>query len=434
MIFVFYFFTLVLVFLGYKSLRGGIDYLNYFKKELVKTQPDFTPYASVIVPCRGIEEGLRRNLSALFQQDYPKYEIIFVFDDEKDRAFTAVEDLVESHMDKMRADKTGNSPGKIIDILSGSNTPLSQRSDVEKPVTVKYVIAGRAEDEGQKVRNLREAVLETAARSEIFVFVDSDARPNKNWLRNLIAPLADETVGAATGYRWFISKSGGFSSQLRSVWNASIASALGANEKSNFCWGGATAIRRDTFEKLNIREKWRGTLSDDFVVATVLKQANLPIRFVPQALTATVEDCSFSELLEFTTRQMKITRVYAPNLWTASFAGSVLFSFTFLTGVLLLFFVCGWQFWTTLAFLLVIFALGMGKAYLRLSAVKLVLKSYEKELNQSFLWQTTLWTITPILFFYNDCAALLSRKIVWRGIEYELKSASETVIISDNTE
>ncbi len=434
MIFVFYFFALILVFLGYKSLRGGIDYLNYFKKELVKTEPDFTPYVSVIVPCRGVDEGFRRNLSALFEQNYPKYEIIFVFDDEKDQAFRAVEDLVESNTDKFRADETGNSPGKIIDVLNGSNVPLSQRADIEKLVTVKYVIAGRAEDEGQKVRNLRQAVLETAAHSEIFVFVDSDARPTANWMRDLIAPLEDETVGAATGYRWFISKSGGFSSQLRSVWNASIASALGANGKSNFCWGGATAIRRATFEKLNIREKWRGTLSDDFTVTRVLKEASLPICFVPQALTATVEDCSFSELLEFTTRQMKITRVYAPHLWKASFAGSFLFSFTFWTGVLLLFFVSGWQFQLTLAFLLVIFALGAGKAYLRLNAVKLVLESYEKELNKSFLWQMTLWTITPILFFYNDFASLLSRKIIWRGIEYELKSAGETVIISENVE
>jgi len=37
-------------------------------------------------------------------------------------------------------------------------------------------------------------------------------------------------------------------SHLRAVWNAAIASALGADEQKNFCWGGSTAIRRSTFE------------------------------------------------------------------------------------------------------------------------------------------------------------------------------------------
>ena len=79
-----------------------------------------------------------------------------------------------------------------------------------------------------------------------------------------------------------------------------------------------------------------------------------------------------------------------------------------------------------------IFALGAGKALVRLKAVKLILKDYEKELNRQFLPHLILWTITPLLYFYNSVRALFSRKIVWRGIEYELKSATETVILSTN--
>jgi cellulose synthase/poly-beta-1,6-N-acetylglucosamine synthase-like glycosyltransferase len=101
-----------------------------------------------------------------------------------------------------------------------------------------------------------------------------------------------------------------FASELRSAWNASIASALGPNLKSNFCWGGSTAIRRDVFERIDMREKWRGTLSDDFAVTRAIKAAGLAIYFVPKALIASVESCTFKELFEFTNRQMKITRVY----------------------------------------------------------------------------------------------------------------------------
>lgn len=399
MIFVFYFFAAILIFLGYKSLRGGIYYLLFFKQELAKPESNFTPFASIIVPCRGIDQDLRGNLTALFLQDYPNYEVVFAVDDETDESVKIIEEVC----------------------CQGA-----------KHIKSKIIIAGKATDSSQKVHNLREAVLEVSAQSEVFVFVDSDARANEDWLKNLIAPLQNENVGCATGYRWFISKRGGFSSQLRTVWNASIASALGAHQENNFCWGGATAVRREAFEKLEIREKWRGTLSDDFVVTQLMKAAKLTIYFVPQCLTATIEDCDFGELVEFSIRQMKITRVYAPNLWKASFVGSFLFTATFWTGVALLFFLSGWHFRLTLFLLSVIFALGAGKSWLRLNAVKLVLKNFEKELNRQFIWQITLWTITPALYFYNCFRALLSRKIIWRGIAYNLSSANSTEILSDS--
>ncbi|MGI8788103.1 MAG: glycosyltransferase [Pyrinomonadaceae bacterium] len=395
MIFVFYFFAAVLIFLGCKSLRGGIDYLAFFKRELARPESDFTPFCSIIAPCRGLDFDLKKNLAALFRQNYPRYEIVFAVDDERDEAVKIIKEVLR-----------------------------------ENAKFAKLFVAGKAENESQKVHNLRHAVREVSGESKAFVFVDSDARPNENWLRNLIAPLRDEKIGTATGYRWFVPKKNNLASLLRVVWNASIASSLGANEKNNFCWGGAMAIRRETFEKTNVRENWRGTLSDDFTVTRLMKKANLPIRFVPQCLTATVEDCTFRELVEFTNRQMKITRCYAAHLWKASLIGSLLFAATFWTGVALLFVLSGVHFWLTLVFVTVIFLLGAAKAQLRLKAVRLVLIDYEKQLNRQIFSHLTLWTITPILFFYNCVCALFSRKIIWRGIEYNLKSAAETEILS----
>lgn len=399
MIFLFYPFAAVLIFLGYKSLRSGIYYLQFFRQELAKPKSNFLPFSSIIVPCRGLDQNLHENLTALFSQNYPNYEVIFVVDDENDESV------------------------KIIKEVSRQGV---------KQAKSKLAVAGKTTDSSQKVHNLREAVLRVSDESEVFVFVDSDVRPDKDWLKNLIAPLKNEKIGCTTGYRWFISKRGGFSSQFRAVWNASIASALSANQYGNFCWGGSLGIRRETFEKLEIREKWRGTLSDDFVVTRRMQDAKLPIYFVPQCLTATVEDCTFRELLEFTTRQLKITRVYAPNLWKASFVGSFLFTAVFWSGILLLFFISGWHFWLIFVFIIVIFSLGAGKAWLRLTAAKLVLKDFEKELKRQFLWQITLWTISPALFFYNCFCALLSRKINWRGIKYNLLSPNSTKIISNN--
>lgn len=397
MIYLFYFFAAVLTFLGYKSLRGGINYLDFFRRELARPPSGYAPVCSIIAPCRGLDKDLRENLNALFSQSFPAYEIVFVVDAESDESVSIIKSAIAANA-----------------------------------VPAKIVIAGKAKNESQKVHNLRRAVLEVSGDSEIFVFVDSDARPGEGWLRNLIAPLEDESIGCATGYRWFVQKNGGFATHLRAVWNASIASALGANMKSNFCWGGSLALRRETFGRLNLRERWRGCLSDDFAITTAMKEAKLPIRFVPQCLTATIEDCTLREFLEFSTRQIKITRVCAAPLWTASLIGSLLFTVIFWSGIFLLFLLSGAHFWVTLFFLSLIFAFGAAKAWLRLQAVRLILKNYEKQLNKQLFAQLTFWAITPLVFFYNCVCALFSREIVWRGIRYRLKSATETEILSTN--
>jgi cellulose synthase/poly-beta-1,6-N-acetylglucosamine synthase-like glycosyltransferase len=395
-IFVFYFFALVLIALSYKSFRGGIAYLDFFKKELAKAPSRFTPFASVIAPCKGIDNELRENLAALLSQDYPGYEIVFVVDDETDPAVPAIRDVM-------------------------SNTSRPSR----------LVIAPKTTSSSQKIENLREAVLHAAEASEVLVFVDSDARPGRNWLRDLIAPLADEKIGAATGYRWFVSRVPDFASEMLSVWNASIASSLGPNLKSNFCWGGSTAIRREVFEKLDIRERWRGALSDDFTVTRVIKEAGMSVFFVPQALVASIENCSLSGLVEFTTRQMKITRVYSPDLWIAAFIGSGIFNLVFIWGIVVIIYrlFYGGRIWPAAAALVLVSAFSIGKSWLRSKAVRLVLKDHREELDRQSSWQNTLWALSPALFFFNAAAAALSRKITWRGITYELKSASETVII-----
>ncbi len=106
MIYVFYFFSAALVFLSYKSLRGGFAYLAYFKKELAKPESEYAPFVSVIAPCRGVDSGMKENLEKLFEQDFPVYEIIFVVDDETDEA---VEIIKKFHAKAQRAQSQNSS-------------------------------------------------------------------------------------------------------------------------------------------------------------------------------------------------------------------------------------------------------------------------------------------------------------------------------------
>ena len=397
MIIPFYILAALQLYFSYKSFRGGIDYLNYFKQQLSRPIPDYTPFATIFAPCRGVDQGMLGNFDALLRQDYPDYEVVFIVDDEADDATNVIE--------------------------------AAWRENLRQ---VKLVVAPKATDSGQKVTNLREGIQYADERSEVFVFADSDARTTNDWLRNLIAPVAADEIGAATGYRWFISKNQNFPSELRSMWNASIASALGRNRGSNFCWGGATAIRRDVFERLAISERWRGTLSDDFVIMRVMNEARLAIQFVPQALTPSIENCTFSELIEFTTRQMKLTRVYAPKLWLMSFLGAGLFNVVMIASLLIVILSKTNNITVAAALitLLLVTLLGIGKSWLRLRAIRMVLARYEGELGRQLFPQLTLWVLTPALFFINCAAALVSRRMTWRGTTYEMVSHNETRVIA----
>jgi ceramide glucosyltransferase len=397
---VFYFFAAIVLLQSFLSLRKGIRYLAFFRRELGAKRTLFMPPVSVIVPCRGLDQGIRHNLAPLFSQHYPSYELIFVSD---------------------RAD----------DPAMGVADWLNSENDNPGLTRVNLVTAGPATDSGQKVHNLMAAVREISTTSEVLAFVDTDARPEANWLRALVAPLEDDLVGASTGYRWFVPVQGGLASHLRSVWNASVASALGENDRSNFCWGGSTAIRKKLFEKLDMPERWRGSVSDDYGLTRALRDERPRIRFVPACLTPSPEDCTFRELIEFTTRQIKITRVYAPHLWKIVLVSNLLFAAVFFGGIALAIarLMSGLSAEWPLTIVGLIFLLGAWKSFYRIRAVALVLEDYHEELRSGLWAHLLLWPFTSLLYLYNALAAGMSRRISWRGLTYELKSPTETVII-----
>jgi ceramide glucosyltransferase len=390
LVYLYYFLAAVSCWFGLQSLLSGARFAAYVRRETSRPLPDFQPFVSVIAPGRGLEAGLIDNLRPLLTQDYPRYEVLFVFDDADDPAIRIVDELR----------RTASVPTRIV-------------------------IAGPATDSGQKVHNLRVAASEIDTQSEVLVFVDTDARPSPHWLRQLVAPLADETLGASTGYRWFVPERGGIASRLRSVWNASVASALGSDTAKNFCWGGSTAIRRTTFTQLNVSDHWRGTVSDDFTITRVLKEAKLPIHFTPNCLVASVGDCDFRELLEFTTRQIKITRVYSSHLWLPLLLGSALFTIAFFGGLILISVHPRQS--AAYVFPLIIFMLGATKSLIRFRAISSVLPETSRP---DLLAHIFLWPFASLLYLYNAIVAGFSRRITWRGITYELKSPREAVIIS----
>lgn len=374
-------------------MAGGIKYLRYFQRETAKPLPEGKRFCSLIIPCKGLDHGLEENLRAFLDQSHKTFEVLFVVESTHDAAVDVIEKLVAE--------------------FSHS----------------RMIIAAISQDTGQKVANLREAVKHIDERSEILAFADSDARPPQNWLLYLTAPLDDENVGMTTGYRWFTPKERRPAGDLLAVWNASIASSLGA-ENNRFCWGGSMAISRKKFYALDVSDRWRSTVSDDFVLAKIMSEAELPIAFVPQALIPGIGQPTFKEMLEFTTRQIKLTRVYSNKMWFMLFLGSALhvIMLAWAAGILIFGSAGTLIFRSALVLLFSVGILGTIKAILRLKAISLVSPELKKAAKDQQRVQITLWVVTPLLFLYNCIVSAFSRTIIWRGVRYQMISDAETKI------
>ncbi len=360
----------------------------------------YAPVTAVICPCKGNELGLEDNLKAITQFDYPSYEIYFSLATSLDPALKVVERV-----------KTAS----------------------KRPVHI--VIAGPPEECGEKVYNLRRAVEALPAdKFEVIVFTDSDVRLNRGWLTKLVAPLQDARIGATTAYRWIIpSRSigqGGFASAMASAWNAAVATMLG-KEKDNFCWGGGTAIRRKTFDDAQVLEFWSGAVSDDFALTRALNEAGKPIVFCPECLAATPHPWTGTELLEFTTRQVVITRVYSTRMWALGMVSHLAYSLTLIYAfIVILTAMIGSDPWGQLALMaLVAPLLAAMKGAMRTIAVSEVLPEWKAKLQEwGWAWMA-LAPVVPFLFSWNFIQSLLTKKIRWRGIRYELVSVNETRIL-----
>jgi len=299
---------------------------------------------------------------------------------------------------------------------------------------VHIVIAGPGENCGEKVHNLRRAVESLPENFEVIVFTDSDVRLPKGWLGKLVAPLQDPRIGATTAYRWIIPSraigAGGFASAMASAWNASIATMLG-RERENFCWGGGTAIRRSTFNDARVLEAWEGAVSDDFALTRALEAVGKPIVFCPECLAATLHPWTGTSLLEFTNRQILVTRVYAPKRWALGMAAhlSYVITLVFAAFVILAEMAAGdpWMNLALIAF--VVPFLAVIKGVLRTIAVGEMLPEWKAQLGQwSWVW-TALAPLVPFLFAWNFTSSLISRRTRWRNVRYELVSPSVTRVL-----
>jgi ceramide glucosyltransferase len=396
MLTLFYLLVLEQILQGLYSLWDGLRWFRLAERRAGAHSGFYAPRVALFCPVKGAEPGLEQNVAALASFDYPEYEIFFAM-------------------------ASANDPArKIIERLAAA----SKRK-------IHVVITGPPKECGEKVNNLRAAILQAAQGFDVYVFADSDGRPGRGWLSRLVGSLADSNLGAVTTFRWFFPQTGGFWSALASAWNAPAATYLGEHHR-NFCWGGGTAIRQDRFEQSNVFEFWNGSVSDDLSLTRALRQSGLSILFAPECIVPTIFDCDAAGLLEFTNRQIVITRVYEPRLWALGGVAHALYCGAVLSGVGLFFsnLVTGAPAVHLLSLALVPPMFSMARGVLRLAAIMEVLPEWKtKLLADGWIW-TFLAAVAPFLALWNTLVALFSRQIRWRGIRYELLSPGQTQILT----
>lgn len=347
--------------LGVHSLRAGY-------RRWGALPPPWTPPVTLIVPVKGQEEALGENLNSLASQDYPDYELLVVARDPTDPALTAA-------------------PAGARVVIAGPGDPAT----------------------GEKINNLLAAVVQARPISQVLAFADSDGRVEPGWLRSLVAPLQDPRIGASTGYRWY------FGSLLRSAWNAVIFGSFDAGAP-NFVWGGAMALRRETFHTARVEQFWRGAVSDDYRLTQAVRAVGLEIRFAPGAVVASLGDCSAREFLSWATRQMIITKVYAPRLWGLGLAAHLVYCGAQATAVLL---ALQGRLWP-LAIAAVTIAPGLWRSELRRRAARVLFPRWAAWLDQRAAAYLA-WSL-PVtwVWLYTLLASAFTRTIEWRGRRYHL--------------
>ena len=382
--------------IGLYLLWQGIEWLTYVRRRL-STDPGFyAPRTAVICPCRGMEPGLERNLVSLCEFNHQNYEVFFVLASESDPAYS------------------------IIKRVAGSSR-----------IKATVVIAGKPQNCSEKVNNLRTAIEQLPPEFEVLVFADSDGRPGKSWLHHMVAPLTDSRIGATTTMRWFIPNRNDLATALLAAWNASVVTMLGGRAK-NFCWGGGTAIRRAIFDQIGMMDVWQYSFSDDYSLTTMLERSGRPIVFLPECLTTSYVETTFPSLLEFTNRQMLITRVYRTQLWAIAFATHFLYCFTLLLGLVQ---------WVNLvresrpafqvaSLVALILLLPAIRGAIRVIGVTEALSAFRSQImGQSWIY-IVLTIAVPFLYLWNFFASLFGRRLRWRGIQYELISPEQTRVLT----
>ena len=350
----------------------------------------------MIIPCKGMEHRLRENLTAFVQQDHPNFELQFVVESDDDSSVNLIRNIMREN----------------------------------RHVTSRLVVSGRSTQCGQKVHNLRCATDQLAADVEVLVFADSNACPQRSWLKWLVAGIENEKVGAKTGYRWMIPRDQKIATMLGCTINNSFASLFGRATKF-LVWGGSWAIHREIFDAVGIREAWDGVVSDDLVASRVLFDSGLRVKFEPQCVCTSDVTFTTTTLIGYLRRQFVIARRYTSTYWLAGLLIGLLTQAGYWSG-----FVLGCVAvsqgrtigWWLLASSVLLYILYATKALIRQNMGRLVSSEWRKH-RRARKFDIVAGPLTSLFATMVMVGSVFGNRIRCRGIRYHISRGGRILLL-----
>lgn len=234
---------------------------------------------SILKPIRGLDPDAYENFASFCRLDYPDYEIVFCVDSADDAAVPVIENL------------SRNFPDRRIRVLFGSGRDAPN----------------------DKVAKL--ARLAAEARYELLVISDSDVRVRPDYLRTLVAPLADPRVGAVTCF-YVPADDSTFVHSLQSIGMVSdfYAGILVARQLDGvkFALGPTIATSRARLAGFGGYAAIENRPADDLLVGRLIAEQGYEVKLLPYSILTVPDYNSIRDLFHKRLRWIVVMRHMRP--------------------------------------------------------------------------------------------------------------------------
>lgn len=204
------------------------------------------PSVSILKPLKGADPEIYQSFRSHCLQDYPEYEIIFGVSDPNDPAVASVRQLQ-------------------------SEFPA---------LNIRLIVCNKTLGANVKVSNLAQMMAE--ARYQHLLVDDSDIRVEADYLRRVVAPLANAKVGMVTClYRGVAASTLGSRIESLGISTDFCAGVLAARQLEGglkFGLGSTMAFRRSDLGKIGGFESFADYLADDYELGRRIADLGLEVR------------------------------------------------------------------------------------------------------------------------------------------------------------
>jgi len=338
------------------------------------TLTEATPPISILKPLKGSDPQIYECLRSHYLQDYPEYEIIFGVSDPNDPAIATVKKLQ-------------------------SEFPTNR---------IQLIVCPKILGANIKVSNLAQML--PLARHDDLIVNDSDIRVERDYLRRVIAPLADPTVGMVTClYRGVAAPTLGSRWEALGISTDFCAGVLAARQLEGgmrFGLGSTLALRRGDVQRIGGFESFADYLADDYELGRRIAELGLKVELSDLVVETVLPPYSMRNFLQHQLRWSRAIR----DARAGGYIG-LIFTFGLMWSLVTVITANGarwsWELFAGVTFLRLLVALVIGRVVL---ADRHLLRN---------LWLIPLRDITAIAVWITSFAG---HTVSWRGDNFHLRN------------